>query len=268
MFTNAYAYDQFMGRWSRLLAPCLAQFAEIPDCGGKILDAGCGIGALAFAIAEFRPLCHIVGIDTSKEYIIYAESRNNYSDRVHFKVGDIQDLAFPDAAFDNSLSMLVLNFIPNAPRALSEMRRVTRPGGQVVAAVWDYGDGMEMLRAFWDAAVAVDANASRLHERHMPLCRAGELSGLWKSAALENIHEQPLEVEMNFKSFQDYWEPFLMGQGPAGAYVKHIGHDRLPILREEVKRQLRLRDETAPFILHGRVWAVRGSVPESRNDGN
>ncbi|AIF85530.1 methylase involved in ubiquinone/menaquinone biosynthesis [Candidatus Nitrososphaera evergladensis SR1] len=189
MFTNAYAYDQFMGRWSRLLAPCLAQFAEIPNSGGKILDAGCGVGALAFAIAEFRPLCHVVGIDTSKEYVSYAESRNNYSDRVHFEIGDVQNLAFPDAAFDNSLSMLVLNFIPNAPRALSEMKRVTKPGGQVVAAVWDYGGVMEMLRVFWDAAVAVDSTASRLDERHMPLCRAGELSELCKSAALDNIHE-------------------------------------------------------------------------------
>lgn len=267
MFTNAYAYDRFMGQWSRLLAPCLAEFAEIPADGGsgvKILDAGCGVGALAFAIAESRPLCRVVGIDTSKEYISYAESRNNYSDRVHFKVGDVQDLAFPDAAFDCSLSMLVLNFIPNASRALSEMKRVTKPGGRVVAAVWDYGDGMEMLRVFWDAAVDVDVNAGRLHERHMPLCRAGELSRLFKSAALDNIQEQPLEVEMNFKSFQDYWEPFLMGQGPAGAYVKSIRSDRLQILRKEVKGRLRLQDEAAPFTLRGRAWAVRGSVPESK----
>lgn len=264
MFTNAYAYDKFMGRWSRLIAPHLAEFAGIPDSGGKILDAGCGIGVLAFAIAEFRPRCQVVGIDISQEYISYAKSRNNYSDRVHFEIGNVQNLAFPDAAFNDSLSLLALNFVPNAPRALSEMKRVTKPGGRIAAAVWDYGDGMEMLRVFWDAAVAVDANASRLHEKNMPLCRADELSGLWRSAALDNIHEQPLEVEMNFKSFQDYWEPFLTGQGPAGAYVKRVGRDHLPILREEVKRRLRLQDEAAQFILRGRVWAVRGSVHESR----
>ncbi len=262
MFTNAYAYDQFMGRWSRLLAPHMIQFAEIPDCG-RILDAGCGIGAMAFTIAKLRSCCQIVGIDTSKEYVSYAESCNHF-DRVHFKVGDIENLVFSDEVFDSTLSMLVLNFIPNAPKALSEMIRVTRPGGHVVAAVWDYGDRMEMLRLFWDAAVTVDPNAGRLHERHLPLCHAGELSRLWRSAGLYDIHEQPLEVKMSFKSFQDYWEPFLLGQGPAGAYAKQISRDRLLILREEVKKQLKLQDEATPFILHGRVWAVRGSVPGSK----
>ena len=262
MFTNAYAYDRLMGRWSRLHEPHFLQFAEIPDYG-KILDAGCGIGALAFAITELRPNCIIVGIDTSKEYISYAESFNNQSDRVRFEVGDIQNIAFPDATFDNSLSLLVLNFIPNAQRALLEMVRVTRPGGQVVAAVWDYGDGMEMLRLFWDAAVAVDKRAETLDEGRMPLCKQGEIAGLWRSAGLENIHEQRLEVEMNFKSFQDYWEAFLVGQGPAGAYVKQVGRNHLQIPRDEVKRLLSRRvqqDEAAPFTLHGRAWAVRGSI--------
>lgn len=262
MFTNAYAYDQFMGRWSRLLAPRLVQFAEIPN-QGYILDAGCGTGALAFTIAELMSDCRIVGIDASEEYISYAESRN-HSRRVHFEVDDIQNLPFSDAMFDNSLSLLVLNFIPNAARAVSEMARVTRLGGQVVGAVWDYGDRMQMLRLFWDATVEVDGKAARFHEKHMPLCRAGELSGLWKSVGLDNIHEQSLEIKMNFKSFQDYWEPFLLGQGPAGAYLKQVSHDNLMTLREEVKRHLGLRDETAQFTLHGRVWAVRGSIPKSR----
>jgi SAM-dependent methyltransferase len=218
---------------------------------------------MAFTIAKLRSCCQIVGIDTSKEYVSYAESCNHF-DRVHFKVGDIENLVFSDEVFDSTLSMLVLNFIPNASKALSEMIRVTRPGGQVVAAVWDYGDQMEMLRLFWDAAVTVDPNAGRLHEQRLPLCHAGELSGLWNSAGLDNIHEQPLEVKMNFKSFQDYWEPFLLGQGPAGAYVKQMSRDRLLILREEVKKQLKLRDEATPFTLHGRVWAVRGTVPGSK----
>ena len=268
MFTNAYAYDRFMGRWSRLLAPRFLQFAGIPDCC-KILDVGCGIGTLAFAITELRPNCSIVGIDTSKEYVSYAEScNNNQSDQVRFQVGDVQNIAFPDATFDISLSLLVLNFIPNPQRALSEMMRVTRPGGLVVAAVWDYGDGMEMLRLFWDSAVALDERAERLDERYMPLCRAGELAGLWRFAGLDNIHEQALEVKINFESFQDYWEPFLAGQGPAGAYVKHLGRDRLLILREEIKRRwllLRLQqDEATPFTLRGRAWAVRGSVPRPK----
>jgi len=262
MFTNAYAYDQFMGRWSRLLAPRVVQFAEIP-IQGYILDVGCGIGALAFTIAEMMPGCRVIGIDSSKEYINYAKSRNN-SCMVHFEIGDIQNLAYSDATFDNTLSLLVLNFVPNPARAVSEMARVTKSSGKVVGAVWDYDDRMQMLRLFWDAVLEVDGKAALSHEKHMPLCRAGELSGLWKSTGLDNVNEQSLEIKMDFKSFQDYWEPFLLGQGPAGAYLKQVSHDNLIILREAVKRQLGIRDETAPFTLDGRVWAVRGSTPERK----
>jgi len=264
MFTNAYSYDQFMGRWSRLVAPRLVEFAKIPDCDGIILDAGCGIGALALTIAGLRRRYCVLGVDISEEYIRYAESHNNHPDRVHFRVGDVQNLTFSDAAFHYSLSLLMLNFIPNGSQALSEMARVTRPGGQIVGAVWDYGDCMDMLRFFWDAAVVVDPTASNLHEKNMPLCRRGELSDLWKSAGLTNIVEKPLDIDMNFKSFHDYWRPFLMGQGPAGAYVKQLGYDRLAILREQLKRKLEVQDESAPFTLQGRVWAVRGFVPESK----
>jgi SAM-dependent methyltransferase len=263
MFTNAYAYDQFMGRWGRLLAPRLVQFADIPS-RGHILDAGCGIGALAFTIAKLMPACCVTGIDASEEYVSYAES-HKLSRTLEFKVDDIQNIAFSDAVFDNTLSLLVLNFVPDALRAVSEMARVTKQGGKVVGAVWDYGDRMQMLRLFWDAAAVVDRKAVGLHEKHMPLCRKGELSTLWKSAGLENIHEQSLEIKMNFKSFQDYWEPFLLGQGPAGAYLGGLSDNDLMILREEVKKHLGLRDERAQFPLVGRAWAVRGSIRSKKN---
>lgn len=261
MFTNASAYDLFMGRWSRLAAPLLVEFAKLPD-NGRVLDVGCGTGALTFTIAELRPYCNVIGIDASKDYIDYAKSRGD-SARVRLEVGDAQSLPFPDATFDSSLSLLALNFVPNAQTAVNEMARVTKPGGQVVAAVWDYSGRMEMLRTFWDAAVALDTDAGKLDERNMPLCHTGELSALWASAGL-SVHEQSIEIKMNFKSFQDYWEPFLLGQGPAGAYVRQIGQERALILRKEVKRLLGLQDETTPFTLYGRVWAVRGSAPESR----
>lgn len=247
-----------MGRWSRLVAPLMIEFAKLSD-HGQVLDVGCGIGALTFTIAELRPHCNVIGIDASKDYINFAKSHNR-SARVRFEVGDAQNLTFPDATFDSSLSLLVLNFIPNAQMAIQEMARVTRAGGEVVAAVWDYGGRMEMLRTFWDAAVELDADAERLDERNMPLCRSGDLSVLLRSAGLYDIYEQPLELEMNFKTFQDYWEPFLLGQGPAGAYVKMIGQGQSLILRKEVKKRLGLWDEITPFTLHSRVWAVRGSV--------
>lgn len=261
MFTNAYAYERFMGRWSRLIAPRLVEFAKLPD-NGQVLDVGCGIGTLSFAIAKICPQCNVVGIDTSKEYIDYAISHYD-SANVRFEVGDAQSLAFPDATFDSCLSLLVLNFIPNAQLAMHEMARVTRPGGQVIAAIWDYGGRMEMLRKFWDVAVTLDAAAERFDERKMPLCHESELSQLWRSIGLYDIYQQPLEVKMNFKSFQDYWEPFLLGQGPAGAYVRQLSKDRSFILRKEIRERLGIEEETTPFTLNSRVWAIRGHVPES-----
>src|SRR5262249_1621705 len=157
-----------------------------------------------------------------KEFVDYAVSTNAFSDRVSFSLGDAQDLHFPDATFVACLSLLVFNFIPDAKKALQQMRRVTQPAGRITAAVWDYVELMRMLRAFWDAAVNADTQADTLDEKHMPLCRAGELSELWKHGGLENVDEAPLSITMKFDSFADYWEPFLLGQGPAGAYLRTI----------------------------------------------
>lgn len=264
MFTEANAYEQFMGRWSRLIAPVFIEFARIPDLG-RVLDVGCGTGALAFTIASLRPRCNVIGIDASREYIRSAESQNPSSATVHVKVGNAQSLEFPDSTFDCSVSLFALNFIPDALKGAYEMVRVTRPGGRAAAAVWDYGGSMEMLRIFWDAAAALDAGAEKFDEKMMPLCRAGELSGLFRSVGLHDVHEQSLEAELKFKSFPDYWEPFLLGQGPAGAYVKYIGADRASVLRQKVKSQLGLEDETIPFALRGRLWAVRGTISESKS---
>src|SRR5262245_29255621 len=177
MFGNAEAYDRFMGRWSRLVAPLLVDFAAVPDAG-RVLDIGSGIGTLAFEIAKQKTGQQVTGIDPSKEFVAHAMSRNSAPDRTSFQVGDAQHLHFADATFVASLSLLVVNFIPDPEKALREMCRVTRPGGRIAAAVWDYGDGMRMLRAFWDAAIDADARADKQDEKHMPLCRAGELSQL------------------------------------------------------------------------------------------
>jgi SAM-dependent methyltransferase len=170
-------------------------------------------------------------------------------------------LEFAAAEFDCSLSLLVFNFIPDPAKALAELRRVTRPGGCVAAAVWDYGGRMQMLRVFWDAAVALDPKAEKLDERHMPLCRSGELSRLWEQGGLERVEEQPLTVQMRFASWADYWDPFLLGQGPAGVYAKRLSSDALARLAGEVKQRLRLAAEDVRFTIEGRVWAVRGAAP-------
>jgi SAM-dependent methyltransferase len=259
IFGDAEAYERFMGRWSRLAAPLLVDFAGVPD-GARVLDVGSGTGALAFAIAKRDGRSRVVGIDPSQEYVAYANSKNPFPDRASFQVGDAQKLQFPDAVFDAGLSLLVFNFIPDPKKALLEVCRVTKPGGLVSAANWDYGAGMRMLRVFWDAAASVDATAEGLDEKRMPLCRAGELSELWRQGGLRNIQERPLEITMRFQSFADYWEPFLLRQGPAGAYARGLNRDRLQALRNGVKRRLSLSSEDSPFALTARAWAVRGTV--------
>lgn len=263
MFGDAEAYDQFMGRWSRLVAPRLVDFTNLPE-RGRMLDVGSGTGSLAFAIAEGKRRARVLGIDPSQEYVAYAMSRNPFPDRASFEVGDAQQLHFPDASFDAALSLLVFNFIPDPKKALLELRRVTKPGGKLSAAVWDYGSGMQMLRTFWDAAVHIDPGAEKLDEKRMPLCRAGELAALWRQGGLENVREQSIDISMRFESLADYWDPFLLGQGPAGSYVRRLDRNKLQALRNEVKLRLRLSAENKPLVLPARVWSVRGIVPNRR----
>lgn len=257
MHNDARGYQRFMGRWSELAAPLLTDFAGVPD-RGKVLDIGSGTGSLALAIVRLRPHCRVEGIDLSPQYVEFARARAQ-NGRVRFETGDAQMLPFAAGTFDAAVSLLVFNFIPNHAKALSEARRVTRPGGSISAAVWDYGQGMRMLRIFWDAAVALDSSAERFDERHMPLCRKGELAGLWSRGGLGKVEESPLEITMRFENFDDFWSPFLLGQGPAGTYVKRLSKPRISALREDVQR--RLGSPRGVFDLPARMWAVRGEVP-------
>jgi SAM-dependent methyltransferase len=263
MFEDAEAYERFMGRWSRMVAPPLVELAGLPQ-EAQVLDVGSGTGSLAFAIAKRHGRTRVLGIDPSKEYVAYAASKNPFSDRVSFETGDAQQLRFGNGSFDAAVSLLVFNFIPDAGKALSEVRRITKSGGSVSAAVWDYGGGMRMLRIFWDAAVALDPAAGKVDEKRMPLCRAGELSALWRKGGLEEVREEAIEITMRFESFADYWDPLLLGQGPAGAYVRGLGSGKLAALRAEVERRVGVRDGDGRFELRARAWAVRGIVPAGR----
>lgn len=255
MFSESDGYEQFMGRWSRRLAPSFIEFAGVSE-GDHVLDVGCGTGALSFAAAAVKGV-EVVGVDRSPEFV-QAAGRAGV-DRTTFQVGDACALPMPDGEFDRSLSMLVVNFLPDAAAGVREMNRVTRFNGVVAGAVWDYGDGMQMLRAFWDGAVALDPAAASRDERHMSLCRRGELSALWRDVGLDDVDEAALTIEMEFASFDDYWQPFLAGQGPAGAYVSTLarsGRDRLRARLDD-----RLTDSSrARFSLSARAWAVRGVV--------
>jgi SAM-dependent methyltransferase len=259
MFSLGDAYERYMGRWSRQLAPLLVQFAGVVD-GDAVADIGSGTGALTAAVVAAAPSSHVLGIDPSEGYIAYAQAQHG-SDRVRFEVADAQHLQVEGARFDRTLSLLIMNFIPDPEKALKEMVRVTRPGGTVAAAVWDYGEGMKMLRVFWDEAIALNPGADGKDERHMPLSRSGELSELWRRHELENVSDQALTVETPFSSFDDYWSPFLERQGPAGVYVATLSANDREQLRLKLRRRLLGEGADRPIVLSARAWAVRGAVP-------
>src|SRR5262245_954536 len=262
MFTMSEGYERFMGRWSRLLAPAYIAFAGIRD-GERILDVGTGTGSVASTLAAAMASSEIVGIDPSEAFIAHAKN-NARSDRLRFEVGDAQALRHKDAAFDQVMSLLVMNFIPDHQKAIGEMRRVTRPGGAVSACVWDYNAGMEMLRFFWDEVVALDAAMEPKDERHMKLSREGQLGALWRKAGLTDVQERSLTIEQPYASFADYWTPFLKGAGPGGAYVVSLADERRRQLEARLQKRLLGDRPDGGFTLKARAWCVRGTVPALR----
>jgi ubiquinone/menaquinone biosynthesis C-methylase UbiE len=261
MFSKSAEYERFMGRWSRLLAPAHIAFAGVKD-GDRVLDVGAGTGALASTLEATMTSSEIVGIDPSDGFLTYAK-KNAKSSRLRFEVGDAQALRHKDASFDKTMAQLVMNFIPDHDKAIREMRRVTRPQGVVSACVWDYDAGMEMLRFFWDEVVALDPAMAPKDERNMKLSRKEQLGDLWKKTRLVNVQEKPLVIDQAFASFDDYWEPFLKGAGPGGAYVVSLTGDRRRKLEARMRKRLLGNREDGAFILKARAWCVRGEVPKA-----
>jgi SAM-dependent methyltransferase len=256
MWAVGEAYEAYVGRWSRLVAPTFVRWLDVP-AGRRWLDVGCGTGALTRAVLTVAEPDLVVGVDPADGFL--AEARARVVDpRASFRAGDARSLPLPDRRFGVVVSGLALNFVPDEQRAAAEFARVATVGGTAAAYVWDYADGMAMIRHFWDAASALDADAAALDEgRRFPLCRPEPLRDLWTAAGFERVAVESIEIATVFTDFDDYWKPFLGGQGPAPAYAMSLTEEH----REALRERLRTSVPTGPdgtIALTARAWAVRG----------
>jgi SAM-dependent methyltransferase len=225
--------------------------------GAHWLDVGCGTGAFTEAIVATANPAFVKGIDSSAQYIAFASERIR-DRRAQFQTGDAQTLPEQDASYDVAVSGLMLNFVPTPGKAVAEMARATRPGGVVAAYVWDYAGKMELMRYFWDAAAALDQAANDLDEgRRFPLCNPEPLAALFLSAGLKDVEVEAIVVPTVFRDFDDYWSPFLGGQGPAPGYAMSLAEDRRSALREQVRKALPVASDGSISMV-ARAWAVRG----------
>jgi SAM-dependent methyltransferase len=251
-------YEQFMGRWSRILAPRFVAWLRIPG-GSHWLDVGCGTGALVNAICEHAHPASVVGCDPAEPFIEFA--RNHSRDpRASFVTAGVGGLPRRSGGYHGVASLFALNFFPDPEAAVREMRSVAATPGTVSASVWDYQDGMEFLRHFWNAAVALDSKARELDEgSRFPLCRPDALTGLFRSGGLGNVRCEPIEISTAFTGFDDYWQPLLGGTGPAPSYVASLDANRRAALARKLEQTLP-RGPGGTIALTARAWAVRGTA--------
>lgn len=252
-------YEPYVGRWSRHVAKAFLEWLAVPEKMAW-LDVGCGTGALTQTIVETSTPSSVISVDSSPGYIEYAKARIA-SPCVSFEVADAQSLPMDSASLDAAVSGLVLNFVARPSRAVAEMTRVVRPGAVVAAYVWDYAGKMELMRYFWNAAVALDDSALDLDEgRRFPICQPTPLAELFAQAGLNEVEVRPIDIATDFRDFDDYWSPFLGGQGPAPGYAVSLSDHRLRLLRERIQSELP-RSEDGSIHLIARAWAVRGRKP-------
>jgi SAM-dependent methyltransferase len=251
------AYEAYMGRWSRPLARAFVEWLR-PAPAASWLEVGCGTGALTSALCEFGEPSSVVACDPSEAFVAHA--REALPDaRVSFVVAGAEALPSRDGGFDNAVSGLVLNFLPEPGEVVASLRRRLRRGGTLAAYVWDYAEGMELLRVFWDEAAVLSPRAAELDEgRRFPLCSGPALGELFRSAGLTRVETGALVIPTRFADFDDYWTPFLRGTGPAPSFVATLDPRSRDRLREGLARRLNA-GAGEPIRLRARAWAVRGS---------
>lgn len=252
------SYELLMGRWSRKLAEPYVGFVGLAD-GDRILDAGCGTGALSAYLLRQTTASKIVGMDFSEAYVAHAASTIE-DPRIAFETGDITNLAYKDSAFGQVFSHLVLQFVPDSAAAISELKRVVKPGGSASATVWDSRGGLVFNRLFLDTAAVLDpkAHALRQHMFTRPLTRPGQLQSAWAAAGFEDIRAGELTIRTEFESFDDYWAPLDGKDGPIPNYLRQTE----PALQEKIKDAVRLcyldGEDDGPRSYTATSWVVSG----------
>lgn len=244
------AYDRYMGAWSRLLAPGFADFTGIRG-RGRALDVGCGTGALTEVLADRLGPRAVAAVDPSDSFVAAARQRLPGVEVVR---AGAADLPYPDRTFDAALAQLVVHFMTDPGAGLAEMARVVRPGGVVSACVWDFAGGRGPLGPFWEAARRLDPGAT--DESRLPGTRAGSLTDLLAEAGLREVEETAIEAARDYASFDAWWQPFLEGVGPGGAYVAGLD----PAARERLEVRCRAELPDGAFVLTAHAWAARGIV--------
>ena len=261
--SDGTAYERFLGRWTTLLATPLLDFAEFPP-DGPLLDVGTGTGSLAVAMTARWPSRRIIGIDVAEPYIRYARSRST-APFLSFEVGEAAHLPFGPGVFSGAAAQLVLNFIPNAEAAVREMRRVTRRGGRVAAAVWDFRGGLVYQRMFWDTAAGLDSRASHARDRlfSAPVAIPGGLAKLFVETGIVEVQSDSISIRMNYESFEDNWQPLLGGQGPVGTYVAELSSNLRARVKDAVRRAYCAGSPDGERSFCATAWVTRGLVPDN-----
>jgi SAM-dependent methyltransferase len=250
-------YERYVGRWSRQVAPAFLSWLGIPD-GRKWLDVGCGTGALCAAIVDLCSPASVAGVEPSEGFLETA--KDNLAGRATLYQGNATAIPLGDASVDVTVSGLVLNFVPDQRVALAEMARVTGNGGTIAVYVWDYAGKMELMRLFWDAAIELDADAAKLDEgNRFPQCNPEALGKLFAGAGLKKVEVKPIDISTPFADFEDYWQPFLGGQGPAPAYAMALDESNRTRLRNRIRERMPIA-ANGTILLTARAWAVRSTV--------
>ncbi|MEP7181161.1 MAG: methyltransferase domain-containing protein [Betaproteobacteria bacterium] len=251
-------YEMYVGRWSHLAASGFLRWLNLPP-SLRWLDVGCGTGALTASIhARCRP-ARLIGVEPSDGFLTTARER--LEGNAELLLGNAMELPLQDSSVDVVVSGLVLNFVPDPAAGVAEMRRKTVVAGTIAAYVWDYAGKMELMRHFWDVAGELNSDARHLDEGvRFPLCRPNALTSVFEDAGLVDIAVAPIEIDTRFRDFDDYWTPFLGGQGPAPSYAMSLDEPSRTRLRDRIRERLPVQgDGSIPLV--ARAWAVRGRVP-------